>query len=140
MKPTAGSVAGFIAGVTPARRQRDADTLIGIMSAITGHDPQLWGTIIGFGSCHDRYPTGNEGDMPLLAFAPRKSASTIYLTSTQAHADALARLGPHKTGVGCLYISDLTTVDETVLRGILEKTYAFAMGGGDENVRITVTG
>ncbi len=139
MKPTAGSVAAFIASVTPAKRQRDADALIAMMSEVSGREPQLWGTIIGFGSCHYRYPTGTEGDMPVLAFAPRKGASTIYLDSTDAHADELAKLGPHKSGVGCLYITDLEKVDVTVLHTILEKAYAFAIGGGNDYARITVT-
>lgn len=139
MQKTGGSVAGFIAGITPAKRQRDAETLLSLMSEISGREPELWGTIVGFGSCHYRYPTGNEGDMPLLAFAPRKAASTIYLDSIDAHKKALADLGPHASGVGCLYIKDLEQVDEDVLRGILERTLAYATGGGGEYAQITVT-
>ena len=52
MKKTGGSVAGFVAGVAPAKRQRDAETMLALMSELTGRDPELWGTIIGFGSCH----------------------------------------------------------------------------------------
>lgn len=139
MKPTASSVAAFVASVTPSTRQRDADALIAMMRELSGREPQLWGTIIGFGHCRYRYPTGNEGEMPILSFAPRKGATTIYLDSTDAHAEELAKLGPHKTGVGCLYITDLEKVDAGVLRGILEKTYAFAIGGGNDYARITVT-
>src|SRR5690606_16787328 len=82
MKPTGGSVAAFIADVTPPARQRDAASLTALLQQVSGREPQLWGTIVGIGSCHYRYPTGNEGDMPVLAFAPRKAASTIYLDST----------------------------------------------------------
>src|SRR5690606_12969846 len=98
MKPTGDSVGAFIAAVTPDRRQRDAETLTALMQEISGREPATWGTIIGFGSCHYRYPTGSEGDMPVLAFAPRKGASTIYLDSTDRHSDALAQLGPHTVG------------------------------------------
>ncbi|SBS72498.1 DUF1801 domain-containing protein [uncultured Microbacterium sp.] len=140
MKKTGGSVGAFVAGVTPAKRRRDAETLIALLSEITGRDPELWGTIIGFGSCHYRYPTGVEGDMPLAAFAPRAAASTIYLDAAAAHADELARLGPHTSSVTCLYIKDLEQVDEAVLRGILESSLAYAVGGGDDDVAITVTG
>lgn len=138
MKKTGGSVAGFIAEVTPAKRQRDAETLLAMMSEISGREPELWGTIVGFGSCHYAYPTGHEGDMPVLAFAPRKTASTIYLDSIEAHQDALAELGPHSSGVGCLYIKDLEKVDEQVLRGILERTLAYVDGGGGDYAKITV--
>ena len=140
MKPTGGSVAAFIAEVTPAVRRRDAETLVALMSEISGREPELWGTIIGFGSCHYRYPTGNEGDMPVLAFAPRKASSTIYLDAADKHTGALANLGPHTTSVACLYIKDLEKVDEGVLRGILQDVLAYTEGGGDDYAQITVTG
>ena len=137
MRPTGGSVGAFIAAVTPARRQRDAETLTALLHEVSGRDPVLWGTIVGFGSCHYRYPTGNEGDMPLLAFAPRKAASTIYLESTAEYADDLAHLGPHTTGVGCLYIKDLEKIDLDVLRGILTRSLAWSEAGGGEGVHLT---
>ena len=139
MKKTGGSVAGFVAGVAPAKRQRDAETMLALMSELTGRDPELWGTIIGFGSCHYRYPTGTEGDMPLVAFAPRRQATTVYLQSTEAHAAELAELGPHTTGVGCLYLTDLDAVDLDVLRRIIAASEAFARAGGDDYARITIT-
>jgi len=140
MKQTGTNVAAFIADVTPATRRRDAETLTALMQEISGREPATWGTIIGFGSCHYRYPTGNEGDMPLLAFAPRKAASTIYLDDTGRYSDELARLGPHTTGVGCLYIKDLEKVDLEVLRGILERTLVWSESGGNDQVQLTVTG
>ena len=69
MKKTGGSVGAFIADVTPAKRRRDAETMVALMSEVTGREPELWGTIIGFGSCHYAYPTGTEGDSPIAAFA-----------------------------------------------------------------------
>ncbi len=138
MKKTGGSVAAFIAEVAPAKRQRDAHALVDMMREISGREPELWGTIVGFGSCHYRYPTGNEGDMPVMAFAPRKAASTIYLDSIEAHEQALADLGPHTSGVGCLYIKDLEQIDDAVLRGILERSLAYTEGGGGEYAQITV--
>jgi len=138
MKRTGANVAALIASASPAARRRDAETLVALMQEISGREPALWGTIIGFGSCHYRYPTGNEGDMPVLAFAPRKTASTIYLDSTERHGEALARLGPHTTGAGCLYIKDLEKVDIDVLTGILKSTLAWTEAGGDDYAVITV--
>ncbi|UJP09890.1 DUF1801 domain-containing protein [Microbacterium sp. KUDC0406] len=140
MKPTGGSVATFLASVTPAKRRRDAETLTALLQDVSGREPELWGTIVGFGSCHYRYATGTEGDMPLLAFAPRKAASTIYLESTAEHADALTRLGAHTTGVGCLYIKDLEEVDLDVLRDIVTAYLRWGENGGSEGAVITVTG
>jgi len=138
VKPTGGSVAAFIANVTPAARRRDAETLTALLQEISVREPELWGTIIGFGSCHYRYPTGTEGDMPVLGFAPRKTASTLYLDSTERHAAALARLGPHTIGKGCLYIKDLDQVDLDVLRGILDDVLTWTEAGGDDYAQITL--
>jgi hypothetical protein len=139
MKKTGGSVASFVAGVTPAKRQRDAEAMIALMSEITGREPELWGTIIGFGSCHYRYPTGTEGDVPIAAFAPRKQATTVYLLDTAEHGSQLAKLGPHETGAGCIYIKDLETVDADVLRRIVAEDYRRVLAGDIENVEFTVT-
>lgn len=139
MKITGGSVGAFIADAAPAVRRRDAETLVALMSEISGREPELWGTIVGFGSCHYTYPTGNEGDMPILAFAPRKAASTIYLDDTERHSEALAGIGPHSTGRGCLYLKDLEKVDLDVLRSVLESTLAWTEAGGTEQVKIEVT-
>lgn len=140
MQPTGTDVAGLIARSSPAMRRRDAETLTALMQEISGREPVTWGTIIGFGSCHYVYPTGTEGDMPLLAFAPRKTATTIYLESTDEYAAELADLGPHTTGVGCLYIKDLEQVDLDVLRVILQRSLAWSEAGGSEQARLTVTG
>jgi hypothetical protein len=140
MKPTGTDVAGLIARSRPAIRRRDAETLTALMRDITGREPQTWGTIIGFGSVHYRYPSGTEGDSTLLGFAPRAAATTIYLLDgIAAHGEALASLGPHTTGVGCLYLTDLEQIDLEVLRGILKRSCAWAEAGGSPEVQLTVT-
>lgn len=139
MKKTGGSVGAFVAGVTPEKRRRDAETMVALMSEVTGREPELWGTIVGFGSCHYRYPTGTQGDAPIAGFAPRKQATTVYLLNTDAHSELLAKLGPHDTGVGCLYIKDLETVDADVLRAIIGEDYRRVLADETEGVTFTVT-
>lgn len=119
------SVQEFIDGIEPAKRQRDARTLLDMMQRITGENPQRWGTIIGFGNYHYKYESGREGDAPSASFAPRKSATVIYLPDgIGAQADRLQRLGPHTTGVGCLYLKDLEAVDMGVLEEIITASQA----------------
>ncbi|MGB4135368.1 MAG: DUF1801 domain-containing protein, partial [Microbacterium sp.] len=131
---------GLIARATPAARRRDAETLTALMQGISGREPVVWGSIIGFGSCHYRYPTGTEGDTPLLAFAPRRTATTIYLIDgTDAHADVLSRLGPHTTGTGCLYLKDLEAVDHGLLRSILTASLRWAENGGSPDMLVETT-
>lgn len=120
----------FLAQVVPAKRRRDAEAMLVLMREVTGEDPVLTGSIIGFGSYHYRYASGREGDGPAAAFAPRKAATTIYLMDgVAAHADDLARLGPHTTGVGCLYIKDLEDCDLDVLRTIVASSYRTLTSG-----------
>ena len=139
MKPTGDDVAGLIARSAPAVRRRDAETLTAVMQEISGREPQTWGTIIGFGRVRYRYPTGTEGETGALCFAPRRAATTVYLLDgVQAHADDLAALGPHTTGVGCLYLKDLEQVDLEVLRRILTRSLAWVEQGGCESMRLTV--
>lgn len=120
----------FLARVAPAKRRRDAERLISLMRDVTGEDPALTGSIIGFGTYHYRYASGREGGGPAAAFAPRKAATTIYLMDgVAAHENDLAALGPHSTGVGCLYVKDLEVCDLDALRRIIARSYATLTAG-----------
>jgi hypothetical protein len=112
-------------------RRRDADTLLELMGRITGEEPRMWGpSIIGFGSYHYRYASGREGDAPAAGFSPRKAATSVYLPDgIGAHTERLARLGEHKTGVGCLYLKDLAKIDLRVLESILTESYRTVTAG-----------
>lgn len=124
-------VRDFIDAVPGATRKRDAETLLELFGRITNQPPRLWYTsIIGFGSYHYKYETGREGDAGAAGFSPRKAASTIYLPEgIGAHTEALGRLGPHKTGLVCLYITNLDKVDLDVLEGILRESYRAVTAG-----------
>lgn len=139
MQKTGGDVEEFLAAVTPDKRRRDAHTLVAMMREVTGRAPELWGTIVGFGACHYRYPTGAEGDMPIAAFAPRKQATTVYLLDAEAYPEQLARLGPYTTGRSCLYLKDVAAVDQVVLRGILAEDTRRILAGETGGVEVTVT-
>ena len=90
----------------------------------------MWGTIVGFGDYHYTYASGREGDAPAAGFAARKAATTVYvLDGVAAHAELLERLGPHTTGVGCIYMKDLTVVDLDVLEAIISRSYAALTAG-----------
>ncbi len=123
MNPTGGSVDEFIAAVPSAIRQRDALTLLDMMREISGREPQMWGTIIGFGSCHYEYPTGGSGDMPLIAFSPRAASMSVYLMSTADHVAELAQVGPHTVGKSCLYLKNLEKNNIDVLRTIITDSF-----------------
>lgn len=122
--PTTASIPVFLTGLTPSRRE-EAEALITLMQGISAKPPMLWGpSIIGFGTQHYRYETGREGDMPRLAFSPRKAAITLYfMEGFHQYGGKLSRLGKHKTSLSCLYINKLSDVDMVVLKEMLEASW-----------------
>jgi Domain of unknown function (DU1801) len=133
MRATAASVAGFLAGVPDPRRRADAHLLCAMMQEITGEAPVMWGTsIIGFGTYHYRYASGHEGDSALASFAPRSQHLVIYLVGgfETRHRSVLERLGPHKTGKGCLYLRHLDDVDQEALRELIDRSVRVRKGAG----------
>lgn len=125
-KPTELSVSTFINALPDETRRADAKALVKLMQSATGEKPKMWGpSIIGFGSCHYQYDSGRQGDMPLIAFSPRKAATVLYSVIGFPDADAmLAKLGKHTTGKGCLYIKKLQDIDPKVLQAMLVKSLA----------------
>ncbi|RLP95318.1 DUF1801 domain-containing protein [Micromonospora sp. BL4] len=123
--PTEVSVDEFLAAVPDERRRADAGRLRAIMSEVTGEPAVLWGSsIVGFGSYHYTYDSGRTGDAPLVGFSPRKQHLVVYLLGgfEDRYAGILERLGPHRTGKGCLYLKRLDTVDESALRELIDRT------------------
>jgi hypothetical protein len=121
-RPTAASVDAFLDSL-PEPRQPDARALVRLMQSISRQQPKMWGpSIIGFGSCHYRYDSGREADMPLVCFSPRKSANVIYICPTDK--SLLDKLGKHKLSGGCLHIKKLSDVDPAVLKTIVANSYS----------------
>jgi Domain of unknown function (DU1801) len=125
-KPTKLSVTGFIDGLTDPAKRADAKALVKVMQSATGEKPKMWGpSIIGFGSSHYKHESGREGDMPVIAFSPRKAAIVLYgMTGFSEPAALLAKLGKHTTGKGCLYIKRLADVDQRVLGTLVTNSVA----------------
>ena len=124
-QPTELSVAAFIAQL-PGSQRADAKTLVKLLQSATGEKPKMWGpSIIGFGAYHYQYESGREGDMPLVAFSPRKAATVLYnLTGFPCAGPLLAKLGKYTTGKACLNIKKLTDVDQIVLKDLSTKAAA----------------
>ena len=124
--PDADAVAAVLASLDE-RTAADAQTLIGMMQGISGHEPRLWNVgTLGFDGYHFRYDSGREGDGHALGFYPRKGKITVYLMDgTARHADRLARLGPHTTSRVCIHLKRLGDIDATVLDEVLRDSYAY---------------
>jgi len=125
-KATASSVPAFIDALPDDTRRADAKALVKLMQSAAGEKPRMWGpSIVGFGSYHYKYESGREGDMPLIAFSPRKAATVLYgLAGASGSKALLPKLGKHTTGKGCLYIKKLSDVDLKVLEAMIVKSLA----------------
>lgn len=127
-KPTNQSVDEFIAAFADTEQKRqDSYALIKLMQKVSGHDPYMWGpSIIGFGSYHYKYASGHEGDAPMLGFSPRKAAISLYVfTGLQEHRHLLDSLGKYKMGKACIYIKQLSDIDEKVLKTIMKESIRY---------------
>lgn len=121
-KPTAASVDSFLDSIPAEQKRNDSRVLLALMEKATKEKPQMWGSsMIGFGNVRYKSPaTGREVDWFKIGFSPRKANLTLYLgLDLKQQADALNKLGKHKTGVGCLYINKLEDVDLEVLEKMI---------------------
>ncbi len=127
-KPTSVSVSDYIEALPQEGKRADSKTLIKLMQRLTGEKPKMWGpSIVGFGSVHYEYESGREGDMPLVAFSPRKPAIVIYRMSNFPEANELtAKLGKCKLQGSCLHIKSLAGVDLKILETMILKSVSAA--------------
>jgi hypothetical protein len=122
-KATEASVDGFIAAL-PEPRRADANAMVKLMQSVSRQKPKMWGaSIVGFGSHHYKYDSGREGDMPLLCFSPRKSATIVYNMGS-ADKTLLSRLGKHALSGSCLHIKKLSDIDLEVLKTLVTQSFA----------------
>jgi len=120
-KQTSSSVADFINNVPDEQKRKDSEVVLKMMEKATKEKPKMWGSsMIGFGNVRYKSPaSGREVDWFKIGFSPRKANLSLHLINLQQHADALKKLGKHKTGGGCLYINKLEDVDIKVLEKMI---------------------
>ncbi|MFZ9138860.1 MAG: DUF1801 domain-containing protein [Bacilli bacterium] len=119
---THNSIDSYIKNL-PENRRTDVLWLVEKMEKISKRKPKLWGSIIGFGRLYYRYPTGNDGYMPIIALSSRKQALTLYLSFNLEKEVELKNLGTYKIGKSCLYIKKLSDIHLKVLLTIIKKAY-----------------
>ena len=120
-KQNSSSVEDFINGIADEQKRKDSFTILKLMEKAMKEKPKMWGSsMIGFGFVRYKSPTsGREVDWFKIGFSPRKANLSLHLINLQRHADALKKLGKHKTGTGCLYINKLEDVDIKILEKMI---------------------
>lgn len=122
---TKQSVDEFLESVSDKRRD-EAKVLIDMMKSITGFSPEMYGpSIIGFGRETYSTKSGMSGEIPQLAFSPRKGALTIYFYDgfQDDLKELVDRVGKHRSTVSCFYVNKLSDINLEVLQEMLEFTY-----------------
>ena len=124
------SVEEFLMSVDNEQKRKDSFEIVKIMRQVTKKEPKMWGpAIIGFGSYHYKYESGREGDMPQIAFSPRKQNITLYIgIGNDSDNPLLKKLGKYSTGKVCLYIKKLKDVDRNVLQELIADSFERASG------------
>ena len=81
-KRNKGNVESFLNSVPDEKKRQDSFKVLELMKQVTGKEPEIWGeSIVGFGSYHYKYASGQEGDWFLVGFSPRKQNITLYIMS-----------------------------------------------------------
>jgi hypothetical protein len=124
---TASNVIDFINAIDNQQKRDDSFLLIKLMHEVSGYEAKMWGpSIIGFGSYHYKYPSGHEGDAPLIGFSPRKPNISLYVfTGLEEHKHLLADLGKYKMGKACIYVKKLSDINEESLRNLIKEIIHF---------------
>lgn len=117
----------FIEQLDNEQKKQDSIELIKLMEEATGEKAKMFGpTIIGFGQYHYKYPTGHEGDAPLLGFSPRKAAISLYVyTGCEQHKHLLENFGKYKMGKACIYVKKLSDVNIDVMKNMMKESIDF---------------
>lgn len=127
-----GDVFDFINSYANTEQKReDSFELVKLMQKVTGQPPKMWGTsMIGFGSYHYKSDRSKqEGDWPLVAFSPRKSAISLYVYSgNPEHEHLLKDLGKFSMGKACIYVKRLSDINIEVLERLMFATIEFLEG------------
>lgn len=125
--PIGASVADFLDAIADSQRRADAWALHAMMTRATGEEPVLWDTgIVGFGTYSYQTSSGHKGRWMRTGFALRARDFTIHIMQGFGpHREALARLGPHRHGVSCLYVKRLADVDMAALEAMIASSYAY---------------
>lgn len=118
------SVIKYLEAIADVEKRNDCYAIVELMKGQTGFEPKLWGSnIIGFGSYHYKYESGREGDAPLVAFSPRKSEITLYLSANfDKREEMLKKFGKHKSAKGCVYIKRLKDVQISILKNMVSSS------------------
>lgn len=122
-KATALSPDSYVKAIADEARRQDCKALIALMAKASKQPAVMWGSaIVGFGVHKYDLAGGKQGEICAVGFSSRKGDISIYGVTRHAGATAqLAKLGKHKLGKGCLYVSRLEDIDLKILEKLVSE-------------------
>lgn len=123
-KATYASPGQYIAAIADDSRREDCESLLALMARASKYPAVMWGTaIVGFGVHRYELAGGKSGEICAVGFSSRKGDISIYgVTGHVAAPELLAKLGKHKHGKSCLYVSRLADIDLKVLEKLVSQS------------------
>ena len=114
----------FIAAIPNKKRKADSESLLALISEVTGKVPKIWGvSIVGFGKYKYQRKNGDEFEWFNVGFSPGRARLTLYVMyDLNEVTELLDQLGPHEKGKGCLYLKSLAEVNMEVLKQLIAKS------------------
>jgi len=123
-KQNDANVISFLNSVDNDLRKRDSFHMLDLVKKVTDIEPKMWGdSIIGFNNYTYKYASGRTGEWFSFGFSPRKQSLTVYLPVYLEKIQEMVNKVSTKTGKGCIYIKDLSKVDEQDMIDLIQ--YAF---------------
>ncbi|MEK6299965.1 MAG: DUF1801 domain-containing protein [Acidobacteriota bacterium] len=131
-KKNTANVEEFLNNVADEERREDCFRLLEIMKTATKAEPAMWGTsIVGFGRYQYAYKSGRALEWFLTGFSPRKQDLTLYIMpGLERYPALMKKLGKHKTGKSCLYVTKLEDVDLPTLKQLVRQSVKDLAGKG----------
>lgn len=116
------NVMDFLNSITDEKRKEDCFKVLDLMTKESKNEAKMWGTsIVGFGSYHYKYKSGQEGDWFIVGFSPRKQALTLYIVPyLEEQEELVKKLGKVKTGKSCIYVKNIEDIDLKVLSELIK--------------------
>lgn len=121
-KKTNASVEKFLNAIEDETRRDDCYAVLEMMKKITKAEPAMWGSsIVGFGTYHYIYTSGQEGDWPMAGFSSRKQNLTLYIMpGFEKNKELMKKLGKCKTAKSCIYIKHLDDIHLPTLKQLFK--------------------
>jgi hypothetical protein len=113
----------FLDALESPTRRDDAFVLDEMFQRISRAKPRLAGSIVGYGSYTYTLANGKRSQSMRIGFSPRKQSLVVYIMPGFADPAALQRLGKHKAGRSCLYITRLADIDAKVLEQLARSAW-----------------